>query len=82
MATFTISLTIGAQTFAYTRIRTNANAQRIGTAYRKILNLPAEATDQDVWNALGAGIADGIEANVLSQERADQLAVITTTPMT
>jgi hypothetical protein len=83
MATLTISLVVGAQTYTYTRTRTNANAQRIGPAYRKLLSLPPGATDQEVWNALGAGVADGIEANVLSQERVDQeAALITPLPMT
>lgn len=82
MATLTISLVVGAQTFTYTRTRTNANAQRIGPAYRKLLKLDAGATDQEVWNALGAGVADGIEANVLAQEKEDQeAALVPITPM-
>lgn len=82
MATFTISLTVGVQTFTYTRTRSNANAQRIGPAYRKLLGLPGNATDQEVWGALGAGIADGIETNVLAQERQDQQAAISVPPIT
>lgn len=76
MATLTISLTIGAQTLTYSRTRTNANAQRIAAAYRAILALPETATNQEIWTALATGIADGIEANVLSQERASQQAAI------
>lgn len=81
MATFTISLIVGAQTFTYTESPTNANAQRIGPAYKALYGLPAEATDQEVWNALGKGVADGIRANVISQERANQQAAIVIPPM-
>lgn len=83
MATFTISLVVGEQTFTYTRTRTNENAQRIGPAYRALLNLPPEATNQEIWSALGAGVADGIEANVLAQEKADkEAALVAPAPMT
>lgn len=82
MATFTISLVVGAQTFTYTRTRSDENAQRIGPAYKKLLGLPENATNEEIWNALGAGIADGIEANVLTQERQDQQVAVVVPPMT
>ena len=82
MATFTISLTVGAQTFTYTESPTNANAQRIGAAYKALLGLPSETTDQQVWAALGKGIADGIKANVVAQEEITQRAAIVVPPMT
>lgn len=75
MATFTISLTVGAQTVTFSKTYTNTNAQRVGPAYRSIYNLPT-ATDQAVWDALGAGVAKGIEANVIAQERANETAAI------
>lgn len=81
MATFTISLTVGAQTFSYTESPSNANAQRIGPAYKALLNLPPAATDQEVWNALGKGIADGIKANVVAHERTTQQLAIVVPPM-
>jgi hypothetical protein len=81
MATFTISLTVGAQVFSYSETVTNTNAQRIGPAYRSIYGLSAETTDQAVWNVLGKGVADGIKANVLAQERADQEADIEIPPL-
>lgn len=80
MATFTMSLVVGAQTFSYTESPTNTNAQRIGPAYRKLLKLPAEATDQEVWAALGASVAAGIKQNVLEQEKDDAEAAIVLTP--
>lgn len=81
MATFTFSLAIGAQTFTYTETITNANAQRIGLAYRSILGLPG-ATDQQIWAKLGEGVADTIKTRVVNQERDSQTAAIMVEPLT
>jgi len=82
VATFTISLTVGAQTFSYSETVTDTNAQRIAPAYRKLLGLPGNAANQQIWNGLGASVAAGIKANVISQEHADAVGGIIDTPMT
>ncbi len=80
MATFTISLVVGAQTFTYTESPSDANAARIGPAYKTLLHLDPDATNQQVWNALGRGVANSIKTNVLAQERADADAAIVIAP--
>ena len=79
MATFTIQLAIGAQTFTYTESPTNANAQRIGPAYRARHNRPA-ATDAEIWEILGRGVANSIKSAVLEAERAVDEAAFVPTP--
>lgn len=80
MATFTISLVVGATTFTYTESPSNAAAARIGPAYRRMYGLAAEVTDQVVWEALGRGIANSIKSNVLAQEKLADEATFVPTP--
>lgn len=68
MATITLTFVAGAQTFTHARTISAAHITRLLEAYRSRLGM-AEATDEEVAQAIAVGFFNGVKANVLSAER-------------
>ena len=79
MAKMTFSLVVGANSFSVeTPAFPDADALRIRDAYAAYYAdvLPASPTNQQIANAIGRGIFQGIKANTLSHESAVQQPAI------
>lgn len=89
MATMTFSLVVGATTYTKSTTFANADATRLLAAYLALYAPPANIvggnpsplTNDQVFQALVAGIFDGIRANVLAHEKATQQPAIAPLPM-
>lgn len=68
MATISIEVVAGAQTFTHTRTVSAAHLTRLVSAYRALLNMPS-ATDEEVVQAWAQGIFSGTVANVKRSEK-------------
>lgn len=81
MATLTLSLVTGGNTFTRGVTLSDADATRLRNAYATVYGLQA-GTTQQIFNALAAGIFNEMKSLVIATETQQQQPTIPDLPMT
>lgn len=82
MATFTMNMALQAGgTLQASNPLTDANAQRIITAYRTLYEMDPASTAQQVWARIVAGAFNTIKQTTINSEQAAQAAAIVIAPV-